>query len=71
MAHWELEKANYGSESEGDGTDWFEFVKKFIIPGMLVLAVLGVVLWSISGSDFSTGNIFQDIGSSMFNLNGP
>lgn len=66
--HWELEKSSYGSEDEGDGTDWFDFVKKFLIPGMLVLAVIGVVLWSTSGTDLGTGNMFQDVGGSFFNL---
>jgi len=66
--HWELEKSSYGDEDDGGGTDWFEFIKKFVIPGMLVLAVVGVVLWSISGEDFTVGNVFQDVGGSLFNL---
>jgi hypothetical protein len=69
--HWELEKASYPDDDGDGGTDWIEFVKKFVIPGMLILAVLGVVLWSTSGDDMGLGsNIFQDIGSSMFNLGG-
>lgn len=70
MSHWELEKANY-PDDDGAVIDWFEIMKKYVVPGMLVLAVAGVIFYSLNGSDISgisAGNIFQDLGRSLFDF---
>jgi hypothetical protein len=69
MTHWELDKANgYGDDDSGWGIDWFSIISKYVVPGMLILAVIGVIMWSLSGSDLGTGNVFQDMGKAMFNF---
>jgi hypothetical protein len=43
--------------------DWYEIVMKFIVPGMIILAVLGVVIYQMSDS-----NIFGEFGVTMGSL---
>jgi hypothetical protein len=54
---------------KGGGTDWFEITAKILIPGMLILAVIGVLIFN--AGDIGGGSIFKDIGGSLFNLGGP
>ena len=49
--------------------DWYEIVRRYIVPGMLVLAIIGVLLWNMGG-DSGGENIFRDMGSAMFNFGG-
>lgn len=60
------------AEAAGDDTGWMDFVKLYFIPGMIVLAIVGVMLFQLSGSgDVSltgTNNIFKDMGKAMFSL---
>ena len=52
-----------------EGIDWFEITAKILIPGMIVLAILGVLLYNMG--DVGTGGIFKDMGGALFNMGGP
>jgi hypothetical protein len=56
-----------GSGGDSDGVDYFFLVTHYLIPGMLILAIIGVILYNYSGSD-ATGstNIFKDMGTAIF-----
>jgi hypothetical protein len=60
----------YQGEESGDDTGWMDAVKTYFIPGMIVLAVIGVAMIQFQGSgglDGSGGNsIFYDMGKTMF-----
>lgn len=47
--------------------DWFMIVAKYIVPGMLVLAVIGVLIYNM-GDMGSEGNIFATLGQGLFSL---
>ena len=52
-----------------ESTDWMDFVIKYLIPGMLILAVIGVAMIQTQDSGgIGGGNIFKDMGSAMFSL---
>jgi hypothetical protein len=62
-----------GEESE-ESTEWMDYVKIYFIPGMIVLAILGVMMFQLnsSGSDggnmnlFGDNNIFKELGKVAF-----
>lgn len=62
----------YRGEDGGDNTEWMDAVKLYFIPGMIVLAIIGVILYQLSGSGdtnmFGDGNIFQSMGKAMFSF---
>ena len=56
---------------EEESTEWMDFVIKYVIPGMIVLAVIGVTMIQTQDSGGITGgggNIFQDMGKALFSL---
>jgi hypothetical protein len=54
---------------EVESTEWMDFVIKYLIPGMLILAVIGVAMIQTQDSGgIGGGNIFKDMGSAMFSL---
>jgi hypothetical protein len=56
-----------GSEGSNDGVDYYFLVTHYLIPGMIILAIIGVIMYNYSGSD-ATGstNIFKDMGTALF-----
>ena len=49
--------------------DWYNIVAYYIVPGMLILAILGVILYNFSSTDAGgSGNVFHDLGNVMFNF---
>jgi hypothetical protein len=62
------------AESEGDDTGWMDAVRMYVIPGMIVLAIVGVGIYQLSSSGgtgtslFGDGNVFQSMGKAMFSL---
>ena len=54
--------------------DWYNIIAYYFVPGMLILAILGVIIFQFSNSDASGGagdvNVFHDLGNVMFNLGG-
>lgn len=56
---------------EEESTEWMDVVIKYFIPGMIILAVIGVALIQTQESGGLTGdggNIFKDMGSALFSL---
>jgi len=64
----------YTGESEDHSDDWIALVQKYLIPGMLVLAILIVTAiqfsnsGGIDGSEGSNQSIFYDMGKTLFSL---
>jgi hypothetical protein len=46
--------------------DWFMIVAKYFVPGMLILAIIGVLAYNMG--DSGAGNIFGTLGKGLFSL---
>lgn len=58
-------------DEEGGSTDWMDIVIKYLIPSMLIAAVIAVAMIQTQGSGgIDGGNIFKDMGSALFSLGG-
>ena len=64
----------HAEESEDHSDDWIALVQRYLIPGMLVLAILIVTAiqfsnsGGIDGSGGSNQSIFYDMGKTIFSL---
>jgi uncharacterized membrane protein YraQ (UPF0718 family) len=58
------------NEGSGLGIDWFKITVQYLVPGMLILAILGVIIYQYGSTDTGGNSIFYDVGSIMFNFGG-